>query len=64
MRVETEVTKTEFRTILGLYFFIAVMAMTIIPSAFVRALIGLAWTIFTVETVIKLTFGDNQSIKA
>lgn len=65
MRIEPkdEVTRNDVRVAGGLYMFIMVAAMTIIPIWWVRASVGIAWIAFTMEILIKCTFGDKDSIK-
>lgn len=63
MHIEPEVTRNEVRMTGGLYIFVMVAAMTIIPVWWVRALIGIAWTAFTMEMLIKFAFGNKDSVK-
>ena len=61
MRIDKqEVSRKDMRLVWTCVTFPMVMAMTIIPSWFVRAIIGMAWMIFMIESIIYLCFPKGE----
>ena len=61
-RIKMEgITKKDFRTVWACCIFPVIMAMTIIPSWFVRAIVGMVWMAAFIEILIYAVFDRKDS---